>query len=445
MRPRSALRPYQVEAAGEAVCDDGRAIFLEVGDGKTVVAETALVDTGAWPALVVAPAQVVATNVWGEEAAQWEHLQHLTVAPIAGSVQRRLRQVFREPPHIETVSYENLLWLTETIDIEKRYTSIVFDELDKMKTPGTKRFRRMRRKVPLLPVRLGLTGSPVGNHLLDLWGEMFMCALDKPLGPRFVDYRDKYFEALDYYQRVWKLKDPVAALPDIRQRISPYVYRRPKGTPSPSPPVRLNPIKVEMPKAVAELSEKLVKELWAKLPSGVELEAIESSALAIKVRQLAGGAVYTDKEGTWEAVHDEKLKALDNLLDELQGEPALIYYWYQHEGTRIHRRLAGRKYASLASNPDALHAWNRGELEALILHPQSSGRGLNLQRGGHHVIWFSLPWSWLMFMQGNGRVARPGQLAPWVTAHELLCGPADARVAAVLQVKAAVEHEILHA
>lgn len=470
MRTVSDLWPYQRTAIARAVSNaasgDGLALFLEPGDGKTVATLTALADLGSLPALVVAPAQAVKADVWGNEAASWEHLKYLIVTPLLGRPAERERRV-GTLADIYVVSYENLLWLADTLDM-RRYRAIVWDELSKMKAPGTRRFRRMRGfsssgRAMQIPVRFGLTGTPVGNHLLDLWGEMFMVAGPEPLGPTFGEYRSQYFAPIDYYERVWRLKccaycaKPgscrgswstrcpchARAIADIKRRIAPFVFSRPRDAPSKNPPVHIRPVTVPMPGALARVSNELMHQLWSEV-DGVELEALGRSALGMKLRQLAGGACYTGDGDEWVPVHDAKLRALEDLLDELQGEPVLVYYWFQHERERIAALLGGRRWAH-AGDAGALDSWNDGELEVLLAHPQSTGFSLNLQEGGHHVAWFALPWSGELWRQGNARVARQGQRADRVTAHQLLCGPADERIAAVLVGKVDTEKAVMSA
>jgi SNF2 domain-containing protein len=464
MRARSELRPYQRAAVEAAEASPQKALFMAVGDGKTIAAETVLLDLGVWPALVVAPAMVVEMDVWGEEARAWAHTQHIEVRSVIGTPRQRLETLIhsRSKEFVDVVSYENLRWLLDTTDVAKHYKAIVFDELSKMKTPGSKRFRAMRSLIPKIPVRLGLTGTPVGNHLLDLWGEMYMVGADKPLGPRFGDFRDKWFEAIDYYERVWRLKC-CPRCPDccdhdkgcechaearrlLRERIAPWVVTRPRNlTITGAPEVQFNKIRVPMPKRILDLSEGLMKNLWTTLPTGTELETASASATGVKLRQFAGGCVYTDKEGTWELAHSEKLHALGEVLDELQGEPAIIYYEFKHEKQAIARMLKARGASfGFSDEKHNLVAWTHGYLEVLLAHPLSTGFGLNLQRGGHHVIWYTLPWPWERFKQGNGRLARPGQPSPWVTVTMLVCGPVDDVVATVLERKGAVDDEVLH-
>lgn len=446
MRARSDLFTPQVGAAAKAVANGGRlAMLLDLGDGKTAAALTALLDLGAWPALVVAPAAVVEANEWGQEAARWDHLRNISVVPLRGVRSARERQVRRDPPHVEVVSYESFLWLTDTVRLSKRYNAVALDELSKMKAPGTRRFKRARFQVPELDVRLGLTGHPAPNHLLDLWAEIYLIAGEEPLGKSFQAFRDRWFTPSSYVQTPSGLQ-PVdfepwpGAVEDIKKRIAPWVYVRPEAAPSNKPPVRVVDREVPMPPRVEALSRKLMKDMWVEFPSGATLEVLAGSQIGQKLRQMAGGAVYLDGK-RWEEVHDAKLQALDNALDELQGQPALVAYWYKHERERIMRRMlhAGRN----ATAELDVDGWNAGRWEVMLVHPQSTGYGLNLQAGGHHVLWYSTPWSYDLWMQLNGRLARPGQKAPWVTATRFLCGPADAYVREVLDAKGATERQLL--
>lgn len=469
MRTILDLKPYQAEAADLVVRAKEVALLLRPGAGKTVTTLTALKKLQAWPALVVAPAQVVKANVWGKEAASWQHTEGLEVTPLVGTATKRARAM-TEHNHVEVVSYDNLFWLTEVVSLRKRYRAVVFDELSKMKAPGTKRFRRMRAEVKGIPVRVGLTGTPVGNHLLDLWGEMYMVADEKPLGPRFTDFRAKWFETVDYQERVWRLKCcPECALVDgkkrscrasrpwlsckchqeaiagLRRAIKPWAFTMSAAHEKTLgiPPVVVNPVRVELPEKAAEQMAELRRVLTTELAGGVTLEALNASEVAQKLRQMAGGAVYTSKNAmSWAPVHDAKLDALDLLLDELQGEPALVFYWYQHEKERIVARLAGRRFGFASEEKDRI-AWDRGELEVLLAHPQSAGHGLNLQAGGSTIIWYTLPFSHELWVQAGGRLARQGQVAPEVPAHVLLAGETDEDTLRLLDGKAFQEREVV--
>lgn len=462
---------HQEALAARIVSGRRVAGLVPPGYGKTAATLTGLADLKAWPALVVAPARVART-VWQTEKAQWEHLTNLTVSHIGEGLRRESWDGSElEDAHVETVSYEQLPHLIDALDLEKRYRAVVFDELDKMKTPGSTRFKKMRQGCADIPIRVGLTGTPLGNHLLDLWGEMFMVAGEEPLGPTFTDFQARYFETLDFKGYNWTLKhSPDCGVYDkperpcqpcrqaresethIFQRIAPWSYTvKAEGSGVVIPPVHVNTIECEWPSNLAALTKHLEKELWVRLDSGEELEALGQSVVAQKLRQLAGGAVYmaTDKLGLkpkWEEVHRLKLDALGDLLDELQGEPLLLFYWFDHEYQRLVQFLTERKarWADL-NQKDAEGRWNARQFEVLLVHPQSAGHGLNLQKATRHVCWFTEPWSWGQLHQGDSRVARTG--CPWdtVISHRIRCGPTDARVAAILGRKKAQEGRLFAA
>jgi hypothetical protein len=434
----SDLFRYQ-RATVQRIIDAPRsAIFLPVGYGKTAAVLTALSELDQWPVLVVAPARV-AKRVWSSEAAEWEHLRNLQVVSIHGSPGQRSKRLGWDN-HVECISYENLLWLSEAVDIDKRYKAIVFDELSKMKNPGAKRFRRMRARCMKVPIRIGLTGTPVGNNLLDLWGEMYMVGGEGPLGPTFSQYRDRYFEAQDYFQREWEVKSKKMES-EIHRRVAPWCYVLPPQPEVKIPPVVVNRVDLEVPEAVEAMTKHLEKELFVTLESGVEMEALSASTVAGKLRQIASGAVYpVSGEGAWEAVHDEKLHALSDIVDELQGEPLLVFYWFKHEAERIKAAIPG---VVGIDEKGAIDRWNRREVKVLLCHPQSAGHGLNLQPGGSTICWFTLPWSHELWIQANGRLARTGQKAPVVMTHVLTFGEMDKYVLRTLAEKAGTERRLL--
>jgi SNF2 family DNA or RNA helicase len=438
MRSRDDLFPYQKDAAG-AIEDRRRvALLLRPGYGKTVSTETGLLDRGDFPALVVAPARVVETDVWGAEAAAWEHLSHLDVQPLVGSPAKR-EALLRQNADIDVVSYENFMWLTERENIGRRYKALVWDELSKVKHPGTRRFKRARSRKggADIETRLGLTGSPVGNHLMDLWGELMMIQPgNPPLGSTFEGFVARYFRPTKMVRTAAGLR-PVAWEPlpgardEIFQRVKQHSFALPPQSAVRVPPVRRQRIIVPMSREHTRVSEELKSELLVELANGATLEALNGSAIANKLRQLAGGSVWVSRD-KWEPVHDAKLEALEELVDELQGEPLLVFNWFQPERDRI---LARFPAARALTDAATVAAWNRRDIPLLVAHPQSAGHGLNLQGGGAHVCWFTLPFSYELLEQGEGRLARTGQLAPVVMSHWLLCGPGDQWIADRVEAK----------
>jgi hypothetical protein len=450
MRPRSALFEHQRLAVPRVVEAKQMMVLLTPGLGKTVITETALVDLGVKRTLVIAPASIVKRDVWGREARAWEHLRGLTVTPIVGTPAQRKKSL-AQGGDIDVVSYENVLWITDQVPrLADRYGAIVFDELSKLKAPGTQRFKRLRYRAMDVPVRVGLTGSPVGNRLLDVWGEAYMVAGEKPLGSTFSGFRARYFEPENPFaplQSAWVLRRPEYQK-EIFERIKPWAFSLDaKHLPGVTlPEVRVNPIELTLPPAVRKIEEELAAMCRADLASGIELRALSASAHATKARQLASGAVYTGPEGEgdarrpWEEVHTEKVDAVRDILDEQQGEPVLLFYWYKHELERLKKVFPG---AREATEPGALDAWDRRELPLMLAHPASAGHGLNLQAGGFCVVFFSLPWSHELYEQSIGRLARIGQASPWVVVHVLLAGDADWAVLSALRGKGETQDALM--
>jgi hypothetical protein len=454
VRSRSALFGYQVEAAAKMVATRETACLLSPGLGKSAATLTAIHDLGRPRTLVLAPARV-AREVWHAEAAQWEHLRGLRVAPaVATGVRHMLHaRVLCKTDTVVVAAYENLPFLLDNFDLEKHFQALVFDELSRMKTPGSTRFRKLRAVLPKIPIRIGLTGTPVGNHLIDIWGEMYCIAGPKPLGPSVEEFKYRYFRPKARRGHIvysWETLPGSEA--EIHRRIKPWAFTlRPSDAPKLAE-LRVNEIRVQLPARVLEMSRELADDLVTEMASGAELTAFSGNVAAMKVRQMAGGAVYLDpptvlgepppKVRGVEHVHDEKLNALADLVDELQGAPLLTFYWFRHERERLVKRFP---QAVDIDAPDAMGRWNRGEVEMLLAHPASAGHGLNLQHGGHHICWFTLPYSLEMWKQAHGRLIRHGQVSPWVMAHVLLAGRADEVVLAALHRKRIVEDALLDA
>jgi SNF2 family DNA or RNA helicase len=437
LRLREEFRDYQSFASdvivdrllsAGSILTDGQALLLKPGLGKTPVALDVVSRMRPRRTLVVAPAQVANAKVWSREAMAWLHLCNLSVTEITGTEEDR-HILLMLGSQIEVISYDNLMWLTDTVK-RNRYDSVIYDELQMMKHPGTKRFKRMRAWASDYSLKLGLTGSPLGNHWLDLWGEMFIVAGEKALGPTKEQYISNYFNAIRNGDRIGYEIRQDGSIDQIRQRIKPYAFSlRPRQVLDALPKVIPVTHELEVPDKCRKLEAKLQRELEVELDSGKTLTALNNSKLSQAVRQFASGAVYTGEVGDtsqWEELHDIKLEKLADVVSELQGEPILVFVWFKHELARILKRFPGAEV--LHGDTETVDRWNRKEIPILVAHPQGGGRGLNLQKGSSSIFWFTLPWSRELFDQGNGREARIGQPDEFVTAHVPLAGPIDRRV-----------------
>jgi SNF2 family DNA or RNA helicase len=462
LRPRESLFDFQLQAIDLVTRLRRVAVFLKPGLGKTCITLTALIRIPeVQKVLVLAPAAVVERKVWTREAQAWEHLKHLDVLSINGTAKQR-SSLLGEISFIDVVSYENFIWLSEQVDVAERYDALTMDELSKIKTPGTQRFKRLRHVADTIPVRIGLTGSPVGNHLLDLWGEVYQAIGSEPLGGTFTGFRNTYFCPVNpdvpREMMTYELKHP-----DFEQaiydKIKPFAFSLDSSVVADRlPKVQFTPIELLLPKSVRKIEEDLEHDLKVELAGGVTLEALSKSTLGTKLRQIASGAVYyrdaekelraletgvpLDAKKDWVPIHDVKIQALREILEEQQGEPVLCVYWFQHE---LERLLAAFPKARLATDQKALDDWDARKVELLLAHPQSAGHGLNLQAGGSTICMFSNPWSFEMFEQIIARLARTGQLAKWVTVLVLLAGKADHDIWDVLQSKGQVQSKLMDA
>lgn len=448
LRRRSELYDYQEEAVRRITSRRQQAILIKPGLGKTSIALTALSDLGVSQTLLFAPASVVEMDVWGAEAARWEHLQSFTVVPVVGNPEERI-EIFRETFGVKdcvlVLSYNNLVWFTQKFGrCPGRFGALVFDELSRMKAPGTKWFRAARTWLKDIPIRIGLTGTPVGNHLQDLWGEMYSVANVLPLGPTFGDFQREYFApAYRVTPSIWKWLPRPGAQALIQERCKPFAFSIAPTRGPVQPLVKVNEVTVTLPDRVKKLAEVFTKQLRVELESKEELLACSATVVAQKLRQFASGAVILDTvTGKWESLHDEKIKAVSELMEEQQGDPVLLFYNYIHEKERLQKRFP---MARLLATREDMEAWNRGEIELAISHPQSTGFGLNLQEGGSTICWYTLPWSVELWEQATARLARQGQRARYVTSHVLLAGGVDQMVLAALRNKGRIQQEVLDA
>lgn len=432
--------PHQLAAAQRMVEGKQIACFLEPGLGKSAATLLALQKIGCPRTLVLAPARV-ADTVWHTEAAAWK--MPLKVARLTGSPNERAA-LLRGDYDVCTLSYENLPWLLSVVDLPKRFDAVVFDELSKMKSPGASRFRKLRKPIRNIPIRIGLTGTPVGNHLMDIWGEMFMVADEKPLGPTFGEFQVHYFVPVATKNNVvikWAVRPGAAA--EIHRRIKPWAFTLQSTAPLPMPELRHNLIEVRLPAHVEQAAADLARDLTVQLEGGVDITTFSSTTAAVKVRQMVGGAVYKDDSTEWAPVHGYKVQALEDLVGELQGQPLMVAYWFRHEAERLMAHFHG--VARKLETAKDIDAWNRGEVEMLLIHPASAGHGLNLQHGGHHLCWYTLPWSLEMLKQTRGRLVRTGQRSPFVMEHVLHAGKLDEVVWGALGRKRSVEDDLLAA
>lgn len=403
--------------------------------GKTVVTLTAI-DRLVYDymcvgrVLVIAPKKV-AEATWQDEAAKWDHLKRLRISTALGTERQRSDAVFAQSD-IVVINRENVAWLVDSFGVFWPFDMVVVDESSSFKSPSSKRFKALKRMLPKIKSVVILTGTPAPNGIEDLWSQVYLLDRGERLGRYITHYRARYF---DYNPWRHAYIPKPGAFEAVQAKIADICVSMKAGDYLQLPELVIHDVPVALGERAAMLYRQMEREMVLELPSDeAEISATSAAALTNKLLQLCGGCVYGE-EGEAFHVHDAKLEALTELLESL-GEPALLFYGFRHElpGLRAAAMRNGRRVRELNSADDA-QAWNRGEVDVLLAHPASCAYGLNLQRGGRHVVWFTLTWSLELYQQANARLYRQGQEKPVIVHRLLVKGGADEDVAKALEAK----------
>lgn len=436
--------PYQ-EAAIRWVLDrPASGLFLGMGMGKTVVTLTAINELlfdrlEAARVLVVAPLRV-ARDTWAREAAKWDHLRHLRVSVVLGDARERLAALER-PADVYVINRENVPWLCETL-FDWPFDMVVIDELSSFKSVQAKRFKALRKVRGHIRRIVGLTGTPAPNGLIDLWPQIYLLDRGERLGKTVGAYRARYFTPdranghIVYSYRLLPGADETiqARIADICMSLRKEDYLNLPGQ-------LYETVEITPPPALLKQYRQFERDrIMEAMDGDGEIVALNAAALTGKLLQFANGAIYDDN-GNPHLIHNLKLDALEDLIEAANGEPVLVFYAFKHDRDRIMRRVPCRE---LATSED-IDAWNRKEIPVALAHPASVGHGLNLQEGGHIIIWFGLTWSLELYQQANERLNRPGQTHVCRIYHLVLKGTHDERVLAALERKDTSQRALIDA
>lgn len=422
-------KPYYYQRFAEQfILDNPEAgLLLDMGMGKTAVCLTAadklLNDYFAVSkVLVIAPLKP-AKETWLPEAAKWDHLKHLTVSLIVGSQQERLASLQRDAD-IYVINRESVVWLVDYYKSKWPFDMVIIDELSSFKSSKAQRFRALKKVRKYIKRIVGLTGTPSPNGLLDLWPEMYLLDEGKTLGRTLTSYRDTYFvpdkrNATTIFS--WKPKEGAEDL--IYKKLEGLCISMDAADYLQLPDRLFIRHEAELSAKAMEFYSTLERDTLLPFVDG-DIDAPTAAVLTNKLLQAAGGAAY-DENGNVKVLHEDKLEALDQLIEEANGQSVLVFYAFKHERDRIMTRYPG---AVDINEDSAVTRWNRGEIPILLAHPASAGHGLNLQEGGHIAIWYGLSTSLELFQQANKRLHRPGQKKTVLIHIILMKGTYDYRV-----------------
>ena len=379
--------------------------------------------------LVIAPKRV-AEDTWTREASKWDHLQGLRVSPVLGSQRQRIQALSRKAD-IYVIGRDNVQWLVTRYDKLWPFDMVVIDELSSFKNPQAKRFRELRKVMPMVERVVGLTGTPSPNGLMDLWAEIYLLDRGERLGRTIGAYREQWFRpALQNGFVVYKWAPVRGAEEQIRERISDICVSMSAADYLELPDRIDREIPVKLSDDEMQQYRLLERTQILQLESGEVVAALNAAAVMTKLLQLSNGSAYAD-DGSVVRIHERKLDALEEIVDTTDG-PVLVFYSFRHDLQAIKDRIPE---ARELSGPDDISAWNRGEIRVLLAHPASVGYGLNLQDGGHVIVWYGLTWSLELYQQANARLHRQGQTRPVIIHHLIAEGTVDEQVMRALKAK----------
>ncbi|GHU75415.1 DEAD/DEAH box helicase [Clostridia bacterium] len=435
--------PYQEYAIDFVEKHPISALFLDCGLGKTVITLSAIWDLlfdsfEIRRVLIVAPLRV-ARNVWPNEIRKWEHLSGLTFSCAVGTeAQRRL--ALRQPVDIVMINRENVAWLVEESGIPLDFDMVVLDELSSFKRRGTERFKAMLKIRPRVKRIIGLTGTPAPNSLMDLWAEFRLLDMGVRLGRFIGRFRDEYFVPDKRNgQVIFTYKPRPGAEETIYQRIGDITISMRGSDHLRLPELVMNEIPVWLSAKEQSVLEGFRENLITTIKDE-EITAVNAAVLANKLLQMANGAIYSDDKQTL-LIHDQKLDALEDLIEAANGKPVLISYWFKHDLQRIRDRFP----VETLDDDDSIQRWNAGDIPVAAIHPASAAHGLNLQAGGSTLIWFGLTWSLELYQQTNARLWRQGQKETVVIHHLVAQQTIDQDVLKALQRKDKTQSALIDA
>ncbi|WP_216395902.1 DEAD/DEAH box helicase [Arcanobacterium phocae] len=435
---------YQAQAVKFILEHPTAAVFLGMGLGKTVITLTALqILEGQGKtrrALIIAPKRV-AESTWPAEIEKWDHINLDYQVAVGNKAQRA--QAVDSDATVTIINRENLPWLYQHLGGKWPYDTVIIDELSSFKSHSSQRVKIMVKARRHIERIVGLTGTPASNGLMDLFAQFRVLDDGQRLGKYITHFRNDFFDPdkrSAYQIFTWKPK------PDGEKRIYDAIADVTMSMQTTDfltlPELIMQSVVVEMSEAEKKTYTDLKNDMVATIDDDV-IDAGSAGVLALKLQQLANGAIYNDATATkYTVLHDRKLDALEDLHESANGHSLLVAYWFKHDADRIEERFPGVR--EIRTSED-IADWNAGRIDMALIHPASAGHGLNLQTGGHLMVWFGLTWSLELYQQANARLFRQGQCEPVTVTHIVTAGSVDERILAALEKKDLTQSALLDA
>lgn len=440
--------PYQQYCINRIITDPYLGLFLDMGLGKTVITLTGLHSLKYYywqirKVLIIAPKKV-AESTWSKEADKWEHLKNLRISVVLGTAKQRLTALNADAD-IYIINRENTQWLVEYYGHNWPFDVVVLDESSSFKNHQAKRFKALKAIRPRINRIIELTGTPSPHGLTDLWAQIFLLDGGKRLGRTISVYRDMFFVPDKRNQTtIFSYAPKEGADEEIYRLISDICISMKAEDYLELPDLIYEDIPVKLDAKAQKAYQQMERDMLLEVDDDL-VTATTAATLTGKLLQLCNGAVY-DEDGSVVPVHDCKLEVFMETIEQLNGQHALVFYYYQHDKDRILVALekTGLKVKVYTDSKDETE-WNAGNIDILLAHPASCGYGLNLQEGGHHVIWFGLTWALEEYQQANKRLHRQGQQFPVIVHRLITLGGVDEDVIKSLEGKDNAQENLLQA
>lgn len=426
---RNQLHPYQEKAKDFIKQRKSCQLWLDMGLGKTVTTLTAIqelidFDFVVTKVLVIAPLQV-ANSVWAEEANNWEHLKHLNCVKCTGSLKER-KDALNSDADVYIINRENVQWLVLGYAKKWKWTMLVIDEASSFKSHKSGRFKWLKKVIDKFTYRVLLTGTPVPNGYIDLFSQVFLIDQGERLGRTYTAFVSRYFDKSGYMGYDLTLKSGAAN--NIQNKIRDLTLVM-EAKDYLEIPDKINVTKkIDLPDEIQAQYKALKKEFVLAVDKDTIIDVDHAAIVGNKLLQICNGAIYDNDRNAID-LHDEKIKALKQIVEDNPWQNILVAYNYKTDAVKIRKAIGA---IDIKDGPNIQGQWNKGDIKVMMAHPASAGHGLNLQAGGSIIVWFGLNWSLELYQQFNARLHRQGQQHPVTIVHLVTAGCIDESIMSAL-------------
>lgn len=463
--PQINLHDYQIVAKDFLIQHPKAGLFLDVGFGKTITTLSALLEMAGMGLisghiLIIAP-KAIARSTWIDEMAKWG-INASYVSLIVNekgkqlSKKKRLEIYEQISTHKPAFYFINKEMVTDLVQWHHNnrlpwpFQTVIVDELQSFKSYKSSRFKALKSVENQTKRFIGLTGTPIPNGLMDLWSEIYLMDGGQRLGKNITTYRNTYFNpGLVVNNNVVSWWPKYGAEDDIYDKIGDIVISI-KNPNIQLPQVTYNDVYCYMDDdemaQYKELMKEQVLDLKDKDGNDISVEAANAAVLSAKLSQMASGTLYIDEKLNYVTVHQRKLEQLEYIINNTNS-PVLVAYHFKSDKEQIFDYLTNLKIdvRVFDGSPEMIHEWNQGSIQVMLLQPASAGHGINIQHGGHTLVWYTLPWSLEHYIQTCGRLNRQGQLHPVVIHHLITAGTIDKHILSAINKKDMSERALMDA